>query len=100
MAEVEGALAMAMIVAGQPPLPDAEDVRWREVTQRLPLGPINEAALWKPWIERRYPGFSERRVDLPTLVLASRGVPKTFSDLCRVIAGQPENQNTACAGNY
>jgi len=89
MAEVEGTLAMTMIVAGQPPLPDAWDIRWRAVAQRLPLGPINEAALWKPWIEKRYPGFREREVDLPTLVMASGGVPKTFSDLCRVIAGQP-----------
>jgi hypothetical protein len=44
MAEVERSLAVAMIVAGQPKLPDAEDVRWRLVAQRLPLGPINEAA--------------------------------------------------------
>jgi hypothetical protein len=89
MAEVEGALAMAMIVAGQPPLPDIEDVRWRAVAQRLVLGPIKEAAHWKQWIEKRYPGFRERNVDLPTLVMASAGVPKTFSDMCRVIAGQP-----------
>ena len=59
---LSGKLAMAMIVAGQPPLPDIEDVRWRAAAQRLVLGPIKEAAHWKPWIEKRYPGFRERNV--------------------------------------
>lgn len=89
LAEVERALAVTVIVAGQPRLPDVNDIRWRTVAQHLPLGPIREVALWQPWLERRYPDFDKHKADLSTLVLASGGVPKTFSDLCKTIAAQP-----------
>ena len=92
LAEVERSLAMAVIVAGQPPLPEPEDIRWRTVAQRLPLGPITEAAYWEPWIEKHYPAL-HGQVDLLTLVRASAGVPKTFSDLCHTIAqGAPSTR--------
>jgi hypothetical protein len=99
LAEIERALAVGVIVAGQPPsptspgLPDAGDVRWRTVTRHLPLGAITDASHWKAWIERRYPVCLERHVDLATLVMASGGVPRTFADLCRNIAGQPARPN-------
>ena len=77
-----------MIVAGWN-CPDADDARWRVVARRLPLGPISEAAHWEPWLERRYPNFRNLNVDIPTLIMASQGVPKTFSELCRTIALGP-----------
>ena len=53
-------------------------------------GPISEAAHWEPWLERRYPNFHNLKVDIPTLIMASQGVPKTFSELCRTIALGPQ----------
>jgi hypothetical protein len=89
LAEVERALSVTVIVAGQPRLPDPQEMRWRTVARRLRLGPIREVADWEPWISRRYPDFAKRKVDVSTLVWASGGVPRPFTDMCRTIANQP-----------
>lgn len=86
--EVEWSLGLAVIVAGWN-CPDADDARWRAVARHLPLGPISDAAHWEAWLERRYPNFRDLNVDIPTLIMASQGVPKTFSELCRTIALRP-----------
>ena len=39
--EIERSLGVAVVVAGQS-CPDAEDMRWRGLTQKLPLGPISD----------------------------------------------------------
>jgi hypothetical protein len=85
--EVERSLALAVIVAGQL-CPEPSSATWRGFARYLSLGPIKEPANWLPWIERQYPGFQSLNVDIPTLVMAADGVPKTLSDLCRTIAGQ------------
>jgi SEFIR domain-containing protein len=90
--EIEHSLGVALIVAGQE-CPDPDDMRWRGLTHSLPLGPIKDPALWKPWIDLKYPKFRERSIDLVTLVMASGGVPKTFSDMCRTIADQAGSPN-------
>ena len=84
--EVEKSLGLAVLVAGTR-CPDADDIRWRNVARHLPLGPISDAAHWEPWLERRYPNFRDRKIDVQTLVHATHGVPKTFADLCKTIDG-------------
>lgn len=82
--EVEKSLGLAVLVAGIS-CPDADDIRWRNVTRHLPLGPIPDATHWEPWLERRYPNFRHGNVDVKTIILAARGIPKTFTDLCKSI---------------
>jgi hypothetical protein len=86
--EVELSMGLAVIVAGHR-CPEPHDPRWRTLARHLTLGPIEEPAHWERWLARRYPDFADKDVDVRTLVMASGGVPKTFSDLCRTIAESP-----------
>ncbi len=85
LAEVERALSVAVIVAGQPQLPPVEDARWQSVARALPLGPIRRLQDWESWVKRRYPNV---KLDISTVLNLSRGVPKTFSDYYRLMAEQ------------
>jgi hypothetical protein len=82
--EVEKSLGLAVLVAGTS-CPDADDIRWRNVARHLPLGPISDAAHWEPWLERRYPNFRDRKIDVQTIIHGTQGVPKTFTDFCKAI---------------
>jgi hypothetical protein len=52
----------------------------------LQLGPITELEHWKPWIERRYPSFRDKRVDLPTVLMIAHGNPAVIATSCEAIA--------------
>jgi len=88
-AELGRARAVAVLVAGQPPLPAPTEFRWQAVARHLPLGPITEPIHWQPWIDWHYPHFRQLNVEISmliaSLVLASAGVPKTFSELCKTV---------------
>ena len=58
LAEVETALGLAAIVAGQK-VPRFADAPWRDSARHIPRLPIMDIAQWEPWIERRYPGFDK-----------------------------------------
>jgi hypothetical protein len=85
--EVSRSLCLAVIVAGHR-CPEVDDARWRGLARRLSLGPIHQVEAWEKWLLHRYPNFRELKVDVPTLVMVSGGVPKTFSNFCRTIAEQ------------
>jgi SEFIR domain-containing protein len=82
--EVETSLGLAVIVAGQR-VPDPARAFWRELARLLQLGPITELAHWEPWIERRYPSFRHKGVDLPTVLMIARGNPAVIATICEAI---------------
>jgi predicted MPP superfamily phosphohydrolase len=83
--EVETALGVAVIVAGQK-VPNSTDAYWGDLVQRLPIGPITEVDEWRPWIERRYPSFRHKNADLPTVLMITRGKPAVITAACEAIA--------------
>jgi hypothetical protein len=72
--EVETALGLAVIVAGQR-IPDYNGGRWQNQARHFALKPITDVEQWVPWVEAHYPGFRGTGVDLPTLVMIARGNP-------------------------
>jgi hypothetical protein len=84
LAEVETALGLAVIVAGQR-VPAVATAPWRDLARHIPLQPITDAEHWAPWIERRFPGFDYGR-HLPTILLATDGHPGNVSSMCELIA--------------
>jgi hypothetical protein len=54
LAEVETALGLAVILAGQR-VREHLNAGWRDLARHLPLKPITEIELWEPWVERHYP---------------------------------------------
>jgi hypothetical protein len=82
--EVETALGLAVIVAGQK-VPDYASAGWRDLVRHLPLEPITDIEHWEPWVERRYPGFRDKGAHLPTVVMAANGNPALISTLCETI---------------
>jgi hypothetical protein len=84
LAEVETALGLTVVVAGQrvPPMAGAP---WRDLARHIPLQPIAGAEHWVPWLERRHPGIDHGR-HLETILLATAGHPATISTLCEAIA--------------
>lgn len=82
--EVETALAVAVIVAGQR-APDYANAGWRALARRLPLAPITAVEHWEPWIERRYPDFRAKGAHLPTVLMVARGNPAVVSASCDAI---------------
>ena len=84
LAEVETALGLAVIVAGQK-VPDYASAGWRNLIRHLPLEPITDIKHWEPWVERRYPGFRDKGAHLPTVVMAANGNPALISTLCETI---------------
>jgi hypothetical protein len=83
--EVETALGLAVIVAGQR-VPDHSRFGWRDLALHIRLDPILEIEHWRPWIERHYPKFQEKKADLHTVLLATNGNPMAVSRLCEVIS--------------
>lgn len=84
--EVETALGLVVIVAGQR-LPEVQHATWRDQTRCLSLKPITEAEHWQHWLARRHPGTAGWGTHLPTLLLATQGMPSTMATLCANIAG-------------
>ncbi len=84
LAEVETALGLTVIVAGQK-VPDYANAGWRDLARHLPLEPITEIEHWEPWVERRYPDFRDKGVHLATVVMAANGNPALISTLCETI---------------
>jgi hypothetical protein len=80
LSEVETALSLAVIVAGQK-LPDFTNSGWRDLAKHFPLAPITEIEHWKCWVDRRYPGL-HLKGDLLTIVKAAAGNPMIISNLC------------------
>jgi hypothetical protein len=85
LAEVETALGMAVIIAGQK-VPEARNAIWGEQARHLPMHPITEVEDWLPWVQRRYPQVEHRKAHLPTLLMLSNGTPSIFANLCEAIA--------------
>jgi hypothetical protein len=85
LTEVETALGLAVIIAGQR-VPDYNRVGWRDLVLHIPLNPIIEIEHWQPWVERHYPKFREKAGDLRTVVLGSEGNPMAVSRFCEAIS--------------
>jgi hypothetical protein len=84
--EVETALCLAVIIAGQK-VPDYNKARWRNLARHLPLEPITEIADWEPWIEQRYPGFSDKYLPaLPAVLKLAKGNPEVMSNSCETLS--------------
>ncbi|AUB83350.1 SEFIR domain-containing protein [Candidatus Thiodictyon syntrophicum] len=84
--EVETALGLAVIVAGQQ-VPSRTAAPWRDLAQHIPLQPITEVAHWVPWIERRYPNLAHEK-HLDTILLYTGGNPAAVSSFCDTIAAK------------
>jgi len=83
--EIETALGLAVIVAGQT-VPDSASAFWRELARHVLLGPITELEYWEPWIERRYPSFRHKGAHLPTVLMIAHGNPAVIATSCEAIA--------------
>jgi hypothetical protein len=83
--EVETALGLAVIVAGQR-VPDYGRAIWGDLALHLRLSPITEIEQWQPWIEQRYPEFKQKGAHLPTLLMIANGIPLTISGFCEAIS--------------
>jgi hypothetical protein len=83
--EVETALGLAVIVAGQR-VPASTNAFWRDLARYLALGPITELEHWEPWVERRYPGFRHKGAHLPTVLMITGGNPALITSACEAIA--------------
>ena len=83
--EIETALGIAVIVAGQM-VPDSARASWRELARHLQVGPITELEHWEPWIERRYPTFRHKGAHLPTVLMIAHGNPAVIATYCEAIA--------------
>jgi hypothetical protein len=84
LTEVETALGVAVIIAGQK-VPNLHDASWRDLARHLALHPITEAGHWEPWIMRRYPSLRDRGADLHTILLITHGNPMLVANACRAI---------------
>jgi hypothetical protein len=84
-AEVETALSLAVIVAGQQ-VPNYRTAGWRDLVHHLPLSPIMEIEHWKPWVEQRFPDFQKKGADLPTVMMFAQGNPAVVSGACEAIS--------------
>jgi hypothetical protein len=84
LAEVETALGLAVIIAGQK-VPDFAHAGWRDLAQHLLLTPISDSQHWEEWVGQRYPRFHDRGAHLPTIVMAANGNPGILSTLCENI---------------
>lgn len=85
LVEVETALALAVIVAGQE-TPNYVRAAWRDLARHVPLAPIKETAAWEPWIHRHYPTFREKGAHILTVLMAAEGNPAVVSASCEAIA--------------
>jgi SEFIR domain len=85
LAEVETALGLAVIIAGQQ-VPDPRGTGWRDLVRHLPLKPITEIQYWEPWVEQHYPDFQRKGADLATVLMYAGGNPMIVSTVCETIA--------------
>jgi hypothetical protein len=83
--EVETALGVCVIVAGQK-APKFANAGWHDWVRHVLLQPITEIDHWRPWVERRYPEFSDKGAHLPTVLMVAQGNPGVVSNMCEVIA--------------
>lgn len=83
--EVETALGLAVIIAGQK-VPDPRPTVWADQAMHLLLEPITELEHWLPWVEKSHPAVLAQGADLRTLMMATQGNPATMSNLCETIA--------------
>jgi hypothetical protein len=83
--EVERALGLAVIVAGQR-VPEHSGAPWCDLAQHFALKPITEIEHWQPWVRRYHPDFEDKRVDIKTLILATEGKPSLMSSLFETIS--------------
>jgi len=84
-AEVETALSVAVIVAGQQ-VPNYRTAGWRDLVRHLPLSPIMEIEHWRPWVEQRFPDFQKKGADLRTVMMFAQGNPAVVSSACEAIS--------------
>jgi hypothetical protein len=83
--EVETALGLAVIVAGQR-VPDYNGARWQGQARHFALKPITEIEHWEPWVQQHHPSFQDKRGDLNTLIRATEGKPSLMSSLLETIS--------------
>jgi hypothetical protein len=84
LGEVETALSLAVIVAGQR-VPDFSNAGWRDLARHIVLGPITEIEPWQEWVSRRYPAFHDKG-HLPTILKLAGGYPSAMVNFCAAIA--------------
>jgi hypothetical protein len=82
--EVERALGLAVIIAGQRVPPHAS-ATWGALARHIEMQPITDIAQWEPWIERRYPGF-DKDTHLATVLALADGNPATVATYCDALA--------------
>ncbi|HMO66406.1 MAG TPA: TIR domain-containing protein [Verrucomicrobiota bacterium] len=84
--EVETALGLAVIVAGQR-VPDHAAAIWGGLARHVLLQPIDELEHWELWVGRKFPGLKDKGAHLPTILMLARGNPSVVANSCRAIAG-------------
>lgn len=82
--EVETALSLAVIVAGQR-VPDITKTGWCHLARHIGLEPIVEIEPWRDWVLRHYPDFQDKG-DLPTVLKLARGNPSVIATFCAALA--------------
>jgi hypothetical protein len=85
LAEVETALGLAVIVAGQR-VCDYNGAPWQDQARHFPLKPITEIEHWEPWVEQHYPDFRKKGADLNTILMLAEGNPAVVSSACETIS--------------
>ena len=85
LVEVETALGLAVIVAGQR-VPDYNGARWRDQARHFALKPITEIEHWEPWVEQHYPDFQQKGADLNTVMMFAQGNPAVVSSAVETIS--------------
>ena len=85
LSEVETALGLAVIVAGQH-VPNSRGARWRDLSRHFSLEPITEIEHWRSWVEQHYPDFQKKGADLNTVMMCAQGNPAVVSNLCETIS--------------
>jgi hypothetical protein len=83
--EVETALGLAVIVAGQR-VPDYNGARWQDQARHFALKPITEIEHWEPWVEQHYPDFQKKGADLNTVMMFAQGNPAVVSSAVETIS--------------
>ena len=83
--EVETALGVAVIVAGQQ-VPDYSKAGWSDLVRHLQLKPITEIEHWAPWVDQHYPDFRKKGADLQTVLMITGGNPLLVSQICEGIS--------------
>ena len=83
--EVETALGVAVIIAGQQ-VPDYSKAGWRDLVRHLQLKPITEIEHWAPWVDQHYPDFRKKGADLQTVLMITGGNPLLVSQICEGIS--------------